>query len=327
MTRARIAGTGSYTPVRTVRNAELASRLALDPEQIAAGSGVLVRHVAAPNEETSDLALRACIEALDAAGRSAHDVECVILATHTPDRAGWPTGPVPAAKLGRAGIAAFDLRDQCTGFIYALAVAEHFVRLGTYRTVVVAAAEVLFRGVGDSRPERRRAMTVGDGAAAVVVEAASDDGGGGGASLGIGLHADGRFGRAILPSTVVRDPDESQRERPLPPLQPLAARRLARRRMGVAIDEALQRCALCLDGIALVIPSQSSICLSSLHEASFGLAERLFVNRDTRGDTASASLPLGLDDAVRSGSLTRGETALLVSFGVEFTWAWAALAW
>jgi 3-oxoacyl-[acyl-carrier-protein] synthase-3 len=329
--RARILATGSYLPARTVSNEELAEWVDEPAEQIARRTGIVRRHFARRGEAASDLALLAARRALQAAGRCAHDIDCIVFATHTPDYAFPGSGCIVAAKLGLVGIPAIDVRNQCSGFLYGLSLADHFVRLGTYATVLVVAAEVMSAGMEFS-PRGRRAATLfsdGAGAALVVAESRPDRG-----ILGAGLHADGRFARSLMveaPGSTFHaplSPADLEQGRHLPVVGGAEVFEEGCRRALESVNEALETCRVSADDVKLFVPNHGLAPLVPLIARRLGVPrERIYTDGGQRGNPTGASIPITLDTVARDPGLADGDTLVLFAFGSGFCWGWVVLRW
>lgn len=328
--RSRIAGTGSYLPARVVGNGELAALVGEDSASIGRSTGIETRHFAAADEAASDLALHAAAGALEASHLRPDDIDCVIFATHTPDYYFPGSGCILAAKLGRVGIPALDVRNQCSGFLYALSIADHFIRLGTYRRVLVVAAEVMSGGLELSPRGREAAVRFSDGAAAVVMVPELDEHRG---VQGAGLHADGRFARSLMlevPGSAHREPiaEHVAAGRHLPVAGGFEVIEEGCQRLREAAEEALATCGLTAEDITLLIPNAGSVQMARLVCRRLRLPrERLYANLEQHGNATGASLPICLDELVRAGRVGRGDVLLFLAFGSGFSWAWVVVRW
>ncbi|MBY0277170.1 beta-ketoacyl-ACP synthase 3 [Candidatus Binatia bacterium] len=327
--RSRILSTGAYLPSQVVGNDELAALVAEPAEQIARRTGIVQRHFARRGEAASDLALLASRRALQAAGRCAHDIDCVVFATHTPDYAFPGSGCVLAAKLGLVGVPALDVRNQCSGFLYGLSLADHFVRLGTYATVLVVAAEVMSAGMEFS-PRGGRAATLfsdGAGAALVVAEPRPDRG-----ILGAGLHADGRFARSLMveaPGSSRHGPlraADLEEGRHLPVVGGAEVFEEGLRRALESLSEALETCRLDAQDVKLFVPNHGLARLVPLLARRLGIPrERIYTDQGERGNPTGASIPIALDTVIRAPGLADGDTLVLFAFGSGFSWGWVVV--
>ncbi len=313
----RITGTGSYLPPRRLSNDQLAAELAergieTSDQWIVERTGIRARHFADADVTSSDLALHASRHALEAAGRQAGDIDLIIVATSTPDMIFPSTACLLQHKLGIAGGAAFDVQAVCSGFVYALAVADSMIRTGSARTALVVGAEVFSRILDFN--DRTTCVLFGDGAGAVVLEASDTPG-----LLATELHADGRHaGILCTPGTVANGKVLGD---PLLKMDGQAVFKLA-----VGVLEEVARSVLVKAGrteadIDWLIPHQANIRI--MHSTARKLKlplDKLIVTVDEHGNTSAASVPLALDHAVRSGRVKRGDTVMLEGVGGGFTW-------
>jgi 3-oxoacyl-[acyl-carrier-protein] synthase-3 len=313
----RITGTGSHLPPRRLSNADLARELAgkgieTSDDWIVARTGIRARHFAADGVACSDLAVAAGSAALRAAGRDAAEIDLIIVATSTPDMVFPSTACIVQQKLGVHGCAAFDVQAVCSGFVYALTVADALIRTGSARCALVIGAEVFSRLLDFN--DRTTCVLFGDGAGAVVLEASNEPG-----LLASELRADGRHvGILCVPGTVAGGKVLGD---PLLKMDGQAVFKLA---VGVLEDAA--RAVLVKAG-----KTQADIDFLILHQANIRImqstarklklaADKLIVTVDEHGNTSAASIPLALDVAVRDGRIRRGHTLLLEGVGGGFTW-------
>jgi 3-oxoacyl-[acyl-carrier-protein] synthase-3 len=313
----RIAGTGSYLPPRRVTNADLAAELAAkgvetSDQWIIERTGIRARHFAAPDVTSSDLAVHACKHAMEAAGTSPAEIDLIIMATSTPDMVFPSAACILQSKLGIAGCPAFDLQAVCSGFVYALTVADSMIRSGIAKKALVVGAEVFSRILDFN--DRTTCVLFGDGAGAVVLEASDQPG-----ILATDLHADGKHvGILCVPGTVSGGQVLGD---PFLKMDGQAVFKLA---VGVLEDAA--RAALAKAGrtdadIDWLIPHQANIRIMQGTAKKLKLPlDKLVVTVDEHGNTSAASIPLALDAAVRSGKIRRGDTLMLEGVGGGFTW-------
>jgi 3-oxoacyl-[acyl-carrier-protein] synthase-3 len=313
----RIAGTGSYLPPRRVTNADLTAELAAkgvetSDEWIVARTGIRARHFAAPDVTSSDLALHACKHALESAGVAASEIDLIIMATSTPDMVFPSAACILQNKLGIAGCPAFDLQAVCSGFVYALTVADSMIRSGAASKALVVGAEVFSRILDFN--DRTTCVLFGDGAGAVVLEACDQPG-----ILAADLHADGKHvGILCVPGTVSGGQVLGD---PFLKMDGQAVFKLA-----VGVLEEAARAALAKAGrtdadIDWLIPHQANIRIMQGTAKKLKMPlEKLVVTVDEHGNTSAASIPLALDAAVRSGKIRRGDTLMLEGVGGGFTW-------
>ena len=313
----RITGTGSYLPPRRLSNADLVTQLAAQgvessDDWIVERTGIRARHFADAGVFTSDLALQACRQALQAAGRSAADVDLIIVATSTPDMVFPSTACILQSKLGAAGGAAFDVQAVCSGFIYALTVADAMIRTGGARCALVVGAEIFSR-ILDFQ-DRTTCVLFGDGAGAVVLEASEAPG-----ILATDIHADGRHVDLLCVPGHVNGGLASGR--PLLQMDGQAVFKLA-----VGVLEECARTVLAKAGkteadIDWLVPHQANIRIMQSTARKLKLPmDKVVVSVDQHGNTSAASIPLALDGAVRSGQIQPGQTVLLEGVGGGFAW-------
>jgi 3-oxoacyl-[acyl-carrier-protein] synthase-3 len=313
----RITGTGSFLPPRRVTNAELAEELAgrgveTSDQWIVERTGIRARHFAAPEVTSSDLGAEAARRALEAAGRAPADIDLIIVATSTPDMVFPSAACILQHKLGISGCPAFDVQAVCSGFVYALTVADAMIQNGTASRALVIGAEVFSRILDFN--DRTTCVLFGDGAGAVVLEASEVPG-----ILATDLHADGRHvGILCVPGTVSGGNVLGD---PLLKMDGQAVFKLA---VGVLEDAAratLAKADLTDADIDWLIPHQANIRIMQSTAKKLKLPlEKLVVTVDQHGNTSAASIPLALDDAVRSGRIKQGDTLMLEGVGGGFTW-------
>ena len=310
MTYARIAGTGSYLPERILTNAELERMVDTSAEWIVTRTGIHARHVAAENELTSDLALQAARQAIEAAGIDASAIDLVVVATTTPDQIFPSTACLLQNKLGIAGCPAFDVQAVCSGFVYALSIADKFIRTGSARTALVVGAETMSR-ITDWT-DRTNCILWGDGAGAVVVTASDVPG-----ILSTHLHADGSYKDMLyVPCGVSR-----QEGKPYIAMKGNPVFKMAVNTLDAIVDETLQANAVHQSTVDWLVPHQANIRIIQATAKKLGMdMKQVVVTIAEHGNTSAASIPLALDVAVRDGRIKRGETVLMEAFGGGFTW-------
>ena len=314
---ARITGTGSYLPPRRLTNAQLAAELAqsgveTSDEWIVERTGIRARHFAAADMACSDLAVEAARHALEAAGRQAGEIDLIIVATSTPDMIFPSTACIVQHKLGAAGCPAFDLQAVCSGFVYALAVADSMIRTGAARRALVIGSEVFSR-ILDFK-DRTTCVLFGDGAGAVVLEASDTPG-----ILATELHADGsHVGILCVPGTVAGGHVTGD---PLLKMDGQAVFKLAVRVLDEAARAVLAKAGRQESDVDWLIPHQANIRIMQGTAKKLKLPlEKLVVTVDEHGNTSAASVPLALDHAVRRGQVKPGDTVMLEGVGGGFTW-------
>ena len=322
---ARIAGTGSYLPEQRLTNQDLVERLAktgleTSDEWITTRSGISARHFAAENELTSDLAVKAAQAALMSAGLTSEDLDLIILATSTPDHlGGFPsTACVVQDKLGaHTACAAFDVQAVCAGFTYALAIADAFIRSGSFKKVLVIGAETFSR-ILDFQ-DRGTCVLFGDGAGAVVLEASQEPG-----ILSTALHADGSQ-RDIL-CVPGRAGNGEVHGSPFMTMDGQAVFKLAVKVLEQVAHEALEKANLKPEQIDWLVPHQANIRIMEGTAKKMGMSmDKVIVTVHEHGNTSAASIPLALDAGVRSGQIQRGQHLLLEGVGGGFAWGAAVL--
>jgi 3-oxoacyl-[acyl-carrier-protein] synthase-3 len=313
MIRSRITGTGSHLPAKVVTNHELEAIVETSDEWIVSRTGIRQRHIAAEGEFTSDLALHACRNALAAAGRSAGEVDLIVLATSTPDMVFPSSACLLQAKLGaKKGGAAFDVQAVCSGFVYALGTADLFIRSGQYRCALVVGAEVFSR-ILDWK-DRGTCVLFGDGAGAVVLEASETPG-----ILSSHLHADGSYASILnTPGHVCGGAVQGD---PTLKMDGGAVFKLAVRVLEESAREALAANGMTVEDLDIYIPHQANVRIVSHVAKKLGLPDsKCIVTVDRHANTSAASVPLALDVAVRDGRVRKGHLVLLQGVGGGFTW-------
>ena len=313
----RITGTGSFLPPRRLSNHDMATMLAergleTSDEWIVERTGIRFRHFAADGVNASDLALPACQAALAAAGRRAEDVDLIIVATSTPDMVFPSTATLLQNKLGVHGCAAFDVQAVCSGFVYALTVADAMIKTGSASCALVVGAEVFSRILDFN--DRTTCVLFGDGAGAVVLEASAEPG-----ILASDLHADGRHADILCtPGTVAGGQVLGS---PLLRMDGQAVFKLAVGVLEQAARNVLERAGRSPESLHWLVPHQANIRIMQATAKKLKLApERLVATVDEHGNTSAASVPLALDVAVRDGRIRRGDSVMLEGVGGGFTW-------
>ncbi|MBI3149862.1 MAG: ketoacyl-ACP synthase III [Betaproteobacteria bacterium] len=315
----RIIGTGSALPARVLSNAELASRVATSDEWITTRTGIRQRHIAAAEESTSDLALRACRQALEMAGKTPQDIDLIIVATSTPDMVFPSTACILQDKLGAKGGAAFDVQAVCSGFVYALGIADAMMRAGTVRHALVVGAEVFSRILDWN--DRGTCVLFGDGAGAVVLARDAERG-----ILSTHLHADGSH-RDILCVPGQID-SGAVRGSPFVHMEGNAVFKFAVRVLAEVAEEALRANDLPQAAIDWLIPHQANIRIIEATAKKLELPmNRVVLTVAQHGNTSAASIPLALDQAVRDGRVQPGQRVMLVGVGGGFTWGSVLIKW
>ncbi len=311
MSHARVLGTGSFLPERVVTNAELASSVDTSDEWIVSRTGIRERRIVGAGETTCDLAERAARQALDAAGCLASEIDLVIVATTTPDRVFPGTACLLQERLGIHGPAAFDVQAVCTGFVYALAIAEKFIRTGSAKRALVVGAETMSRLVDWN--DRSTCVLFGDGAGAVVVGASDEPG-----ILSSHLHADGAY-KDLL--TVPTETPERGAASGRITMRGNEVFRMAVTTLDALVGETLAANNLKQTDIRWLVPHQANIRIIAATAKRLGMAmDQVIVTVDRHGNTSAASIPLAFDSGVRDGRIQRGDIVLMEAFGGGLTW-------
>lgn len=321
-----ILGSGHYLPSRVVTNADIMKRMDTTDEFIVARTGVRRRRHAPAEMAATDLALPACRDAVADAGLTMDQIDLVIMNTITPDHADPGSAFFLQAKLGLAGIPVLDIKQQCAGLIYGLAVADHFIRAGTCRHVLIACAEKLSARIDGSNEGRNISILLGDGAGAVVVGPSAGNGRG---IVSTHLHADGKFARALYsaaPGTGLgRDnhlcQDDIDSGRVHFRMDGKTVFQHGVEKMSGCVFECLQANGLKLNDLDLLVPHQANLRMLEAIVQRVGIPEeKVFVNVEEYGNIASASLPIAFNEARQAGRILPGSVVLLVAFGSGFVW-------
>ncbi len=315
MTYARITGTGSYLPEKIVTNFDLEKKVDTSDQWIRERTGIEQRHIALDGQTTVDLAERAARNAIEAAGLKPQEIDLIVLATTTPDRIFPSTACLLQSRLDIHGCAAFDIQAVCTGFIYALGVAEKFIKTGSATKALVVGAETFSRIL--NWDDRGTCVLFGDGAGAVVLEANEETG-----ILSTHLHADGDY-EALLrvpygPSQGFEAINEINSK---VEMRGNEVFKMAVNTLGRIVDETLEANNLEKTDIDWLVPHQANLRI--IHATARKLKmplDRVVVTVHEQGNTSAASVPLALDTAVRDGRIKKGEMLLLEAFGGGFTW-------
>ncbi len=334
--RSRITGVGSYVPPRVVTNQELTEYMDTSDEWIVERTGIHTRHWVDPETSTSDLALEAAQRALAAAGVDGPDLDMIMLATLSPDHQFPGTACFLQAKMALPGVPALDVRQQCSGFIYAMAIADQFIRAGTYQKVLIAGAEVHSKGLELSTRGRDVSVLFGDGAGAVVVEAAQvTDPEREPHVFSTHLHADGTFAKELwlgAPGMGYVGPyvNEGAFERgeQYPQMNGRTVFVHAVKHMAESVMEALDANGVELEDVELFFFHQANQRISEAAAHRLGIpGDKVFNTIDRLGNTTAASIPIGLDYAVQAGKLQPGMLVACAAFGSGFTWCSLLLRW
>jgi 3-oxoacyl-[acyl-carrier-protein] synthase-3 len=331
MRRSQILGVGSALPARVVTNVELGPLVDVSHEWIVERTGVEERRWVGEGEGPAQLGASAAREALGAAGMSAGALDLIVLSTLTPEHEFPGTALFVQRELGIAGIPAIDLRQQCSGFIYSLAVADQFIRTGAASRVLVVGTEVHSTGLDLSPRGRDVTVLFGDGAGAIILGSTEEPHRG---VLSTHLHSDGAFAEALWtersgsrfhPRITAADIEAG---RHYPKMQGKVVFRHALSKLPAVIGEALAAHDLAASDIDLLIPHQANLRINQLVPRTLGIApDRVVHTIQRHGNTTSASIPLALDLCVRSGRVRRGDLVCFAAFGAGFTWGSALVRW
>ncbi len=319
MKYSRISGTGSYLPALSVSNQDLEAKSDTSDEWIFSRTGIRSRHVAAESETTSDLALQASLKAMAAAGVGPADIDLIVVATTTPDIIFPSTACLLQAKLGVAQGAAFDVQAVCTGFLYALSIADKFVASGQSKCALVVGAEVFSRILNWS--DRRTSVLFGDGAGAVILQPSEQPG-----ILSSHLHADGsQAGILNVPGFIQNGALQGSA---FVHMDGAAVYRFAVRALEAVCEEALAANGYTGADLDWLVPHQANIRIITTTAAKLGMpTERIVTTLEHQGNTSAASVPLALDTAVRDGRIKPGHLVLLEAVGGGMTWGAALVRW
>jgi 3-oxoacyl-[acyl-carrier-protein] synthase-3 len=316
----RIVATGSALPERVLTNADLEKFVETSDEWIRTRTGIRQRHIAADGETTGDLSTLAAQRALDAAGIKASEIDLIVLGTTTPDIIFPSTACLVQHRLGANGCAAFDVNAACSGFVYALGVADKFIKTGASKKALVIGAETLTRMIDWN--ERETCVLFGDGAGAVVLEGSSEPG-----IYATCLHADGGHKELLYNPVGVSagftdEPNHGVRIR-------MAGRevfKVAVKTLDALVEETLKAAGMDAAQLDWLIPHQANLRIIEATAKRLNMSmEQVIVTVDQHANTSAGSVPLALDHAVRSGKVKRGQNLLLEAFGGGFTWASALL--
>jgi 3-oxoacyl-[acyl-carrier-protein] synthase-3 len=308
-----ITGTGRYLPTQVLTNDEIARRIDTSDEWIRSMTGIRQRHIAAPDEQASDMALHASREAMSAAGVAAADLDLIIAATITPDMVFPSTAALLQARLGARHVGAFDLSAACSGFVYGVTLADAMVSKGAARHVLVVGAEKMSRLLDWN--DRSTCVLFGDGAGAAIISASTRPG-----IRTAHVHADGS-----QPAVLNCAPSLGS---PYIHMEGGIVFRFAVRGMVEAAEEALAAADARSDDIAWFIPHQANLRIIETAARKLGIPrERVVISVDRHANTSAASIPLALDEAVRDGRIKAGQQVMLIAVGGGFTWGAVLIRW
>lgn len=311
----RITGTGGYLPEKILSNHDLEKIVDTSDEWIQSRTGIRKRHIAADDQTTTDLAERAARIAISAAGLEPGDIDLIIVATTTPELVFPSTACLLQQRLDIHGCPAFDIQAVCTGFIYALDIADKFIRTGAASKALVIGAEVLSRILDWS--DRSTCVLFGDGAGAVILEASDKAG-----IFSSHLHADGDYQELLkVPTGIASTESIRLTQEPYIVMQGNEVFKMAVNTLGRIVDETLEHNQLKKESIDWLVPHQANTRIISATAKKLNMSmDRVILTVDEHGNTSAASVPLALDVAVRDGRIKQGDVLLLEAFGGGFTW-------
>ena len=316
----QIAGTGRYLPERILTNFDLEKMVDTTDEWIRTRTGIERRHLAADDQATSDLCVEAAKNAMDAAGVGPDDIDFIAVGTTTPDRVFPNTGVLVQEKLGIHGCAAFSVEAACTGFIYALSIADKYVRAGDAGCALVIGAERLSSMVDWT--DRDTCVLFGDGAGAVILKPSEEPG-----IVSTHLHADGKYKDLLyFPSGISDKFEQLKAGNDFIRMKGNEVFKVAVRTLGRIVEETLAKNQLEKSDIDWLIPHQANMRIIQATARKLGMPmDRVIQTVKDHGNTSAASVPMALDVAVRDGRIQRGDTLLLEAFGGGFTWGSALI--
>ena len=313
----KIAGTGSYLPTKILSNKDLETMVDTTDEWIFTRTGIRERHIAAEGEFTSDLALEAAKNAITSAGIDANNIDLIIVATTTPDKIFPSVATMLQRKLGIAGCPAFDVQAVCSGFVYALATADNFIKAGAATCALVLGAETFAR-ITDYT-DRSNCILWGDGAGAVILCASQADSDSKEGIISTHLHADGNYEKMLHVPRKAEGSDTVI-------MEGNAVFKMAVNTLDQIVDETLTANNMKKSDIDWLVPHQANIRIlqATAKKLDMGM-DKVVVTVDKHGNTSAASIPLALDVAVRDGRIKRGDIILMEAFGGGFTWGSALI--
>ncbi len=329
MPNSTIAGLGHYIPKRKVTNSDLEKMMETTDEWIVERTGIKARHWAdLDTDSTSNMGTKAALMALENAQLAPSDVEFIIFCTLSPDY-NFPGGGVMVQEqLGLDTVGALDIRNQCSGFLYGLSVADQFIKTGMYKTVLVIGSEIHSSGLDISTRGRNVAVIFGDGAGAAVLTATNQTDKG---ILSTHLHSQGKFAEELMviePSSTSRCRNEFSPERMFPIMNGSAVFKHAVTRFPEVIMEALAKNGYSASDISLLIPHQANLRISQFIQKSMKLSDdQVYNNIMHYGNTTAASVPIAMLEAFQNGKIKEGDLICLAAFGSGFTWASALIRW
>jgi 3-oxoacyl-[acyl-carrier-protein] synthase-3 len=331
MNRTRFLGTGFAVPDRVVTNDELSKLMDTTDEWIRTRTGIQQRHWVSEGETGVDLALRATQRALEMSGLAAGDLDAIVYATSSPDHFAPGNGVYLQRLLGISTIPALDVRAQCSGFIYALSVADAWIRTGQFKHILVVGSEVQSTGLDLTSEGRHIAVIFADGAGAVVLGPADGNDGG---ILGFDLHSEGALAEKLWvdsPGSMYHprvSPEHLESGRQYLEMDGKEVFRHAVVRMPESVRAVLAATGQGLDDLNLLLAHQANLRISEMMQKNLGLRDEQVYNNIMRfGNTTAATIPIALDECVREGRIQRGDLLVMTAFGSGFLWGSAAVRW
>jgi 3-oxoacyl-[acyl-carrier-protein] synthase-3 len=329
--RIGILGTGSYVPERVLTNFDLEKILNTNDEWIYKRTGIKERRIAAPNANASDLAKEASLRAMEMAGASAKDLDLIIMTTMTPDTA-CPSGANwLEAKLGAERAVSFDVTAACSGFVFGLSVAEQYLKTGTYKTALVASVEIMSRTLDWT--DRESCILWGDGAGAAVLQG-FENGREISELLSVHIHSDGVNGENLLlpgggsNTTPISYESVDRKLHTLRMIRANESVRVAVKRFSEAAEEAASFNGVQISDVKWIIPHQANVrMLQQVAKRLNAPMEKVYLTIEKYGNISSATIPIALDEAVRNGSIRKGDLIILTAFGGGLTWASSLIRW
>ena len=313
MAYARVIGTGSYLPEKILTNDDISKMVDTSHEWIVSRSGIEQRHIASEGETTADLAEKAAINAIENAGIKSKDIDLILVATTTPDFTFPSVASMMQHRLGCDNIPAMDLQAVCSGFVYAMEVADKYIRSDSAKKVLVIGAETYSRILDWT--DRSTCVLFGDGASAVVLEASEEQG-----IISTHLHTDGRH-KDLLYTSHGPSTQSEQGNKPVLHMQGNDVFKVAVNKLGEIVEETLEANNLQKSDIDWLVPHQANIRIIKATAKKLRMSmDQVVVTVEKHGNTSAASIPLAFDEAVRDGRIKRGQTVLMEAFGGGFVW-------
>jgi 3-oxoacyl-[acyl-carrier-protein] synthase III len=331
MSRSRFLGTGLALPERVVSNDELSSSMETSDEWIRTRTGIQQRRWVREGETGAELGLRASLRALEAASLDAGELDAIVYATSSPDHFAPGNGVFLQRLLGLPAIPSIDIRNQCSGFVYALSVADAFIRCGQFRRVLVVGSEIQSTGLDVTTRGRNTAVIFADGAGAAILGPSEDDGRG---ILGFDLHGDGVHAEKLwvdAPGSMYHprvSHEQIERGRHFLEMDGKEVFRHAVARMPESVRSVLASTGHTIADLKLLVAHQANLRIAEMVQKALGLRDdQIYNNIMWYGNTTAATIPIGLDECVRSGRIVAGDLVALTAFGSGFLWGSAVVRW